>query len=103
MTSRIVVKIGSASLTTEEGGLDRRAISFFADEIASLSAQGHEVLLVTSGAVAAGFREIDTRAVPNRYMRNKYRRCRSGSADAGISTGFCAAPRYYGTNPINSY
>ena len=58
MSSRIVVKIGSSSLTTEEGGLDRSSISFYASEIASLYEQGHEVLLVTSGAVAAGFREI---------------------------------------------
>lgn len=58
MTSRIVVKIGSSSLTTEEGGLARSAITFFAGEIAALAEQGHDVLLVTSGAVAAGFREI---------------------------------------------
>ncbi|CAM2794469.1 glutamate 5-kinase [Paenibacillus sediminis] len=55
---RIVVKIGSSSLTSEEGGLNDKAISFFADELASLQKQGYQVLLVTSGAVAAGFRKI---------------------------------------------
>ncbi|MDO7905015.1 glutamate 5-kinase [Paenibacillus sp. JX-17] len=58
MSARIVIKIGSSSLTGDEGGLNERAISYFASEIASLYKAGYEVLLVTSGAVAAGFREI---------------------------------------------
>lgn len=55
---RIVVKIGSSSLTSDEGGLHRDKVYFFANEIASLIDRGFQVLLVTSGAVAAGFREI---------------------------------------------
>ncbi|WP_379129336.1 glutamate 5-kinase [Paenibacillus sp. sgz500958] len=58
MTTRLVVKIGSSSLTGPEGGLNREAIAFFAAEIAGLRKSGCEVLLVTSGAVAAGFRSI---------------------------------------------
>ncbi|WP_036673782.1 glutamate 5-kinase [Paenibacillus sp. HGF5] len=58
MLSRIVVKIGSSSLTTDEGGLNLDSVAFFAGELAGLREAGHEVLLVTSGAVAAGFREI---------------------------------------------
>lgn len=58
MKTRLVVKIGSSSLTESEGGLNREAIAFFAAEIAGLRQLGHEVLLVTSGAVAAGFRSI---------------------------------------------
>ncbi|WP_312876366.1 glutamate 5-kinase [Paenibacillus agri] len=58
MTTRIVVKIGSSSLTGPEGGLNHAAIAFFAAEIAGLRERGAEVLLVTSGAVAAGFRSI---------------------------------------------
>ncbi|WP_407944597.1 glutamate 5-kinase [Paenibacillus swuensis] len=54
----IVVKIGSSSLTSDEGGLNRERIGFFADEITSLIRSGAHVLLVTSGAVAAGFRAI---------------------------------------------
>ncbi|WP_055107822.1 glutamate 5-kinase [Paenibacillus ihumii] len=57
MLRRIVVKIGSSSLTSPEGGLNREAIAYFASELASLQSLG-QVLLVTSGAVAAGFREI---------------------------------------------
>lgn len=64
MSSRVVVKIGSSSLTEPEGGLNRAAVEFFAAEIAQLRSAGHEVLLVTSGAVAAGFREIGYPARP---------------------------------------
>ncbi|QJD82473.1 glutamate 5-kinase [Cohnella herbarum] len=58
MGKRIVVKIGSSSLTSDEGGLNRQHVRFFADELASLHADGHQVLLVTSGAIAAGFRRL---------------------------------------------
>ncbi len=58
MTERIVVKIGSSSLTSQEGGLNRKAISYFASELASLHRDGYQVILVTSGAVAAGFKRI---------------------------------------------
>lgn len=58
MTERIVVKIGSSSLTSDEGGLNRERIGFFSGELAALYEAGYQVLLVTSGAVAAGFRRI---------------------------------------------
>lgn len=64
MSERIVVKIGSSSLTSEEGGLNRESISFFAAELASRHLQGDAVMLVTSGAVAAGFRQIGYAAKP---------------------------------------
>ncbi|GIP20045.1 MULTISPECIES: glutamate 5-kinase [Paenibacillus] len=58
MQQRVVVKIGSSSLTSPEGGLNRDAVHFFASELSGLRESGFQVLLVTSGAVAAGFREI---------------------------------------------
>ncbi|MFK7695755.1 glutamate 5-kinase [Paenibacillus sp. HJGM_3] len=58
MNRRIVVKIGSSSLTSDEGGLNRDKIEYFASELAALRELGYQVLLVTSGAVAAGFRRI---------------------------------------------
>ncbi|MFD0713637.1 glutamate 5-kinase [Paenibacillus sp. GCM10027626] len=64
MTERIVVKIGSSSLTSAEGGLNRQHIAYFASELAALRQQGLDVLLVTSGAVAAGFRPIGYEARP---------------------------------------
>lgn len=64
MQHRIVIKIGSSSLTTAEGGLNREAVSFFASELAGLRATGYQIALVSSGAVAAGFREIGYRERP---------------------------------------
>lgn len=58
MHQRVVVKIGSSSLTSPEGGLNWEAVQFFAAELSGLRESGYQVLLVTSGAVAAGFREI---------------------------------------------
>lgn len=58
MRKPIVVKIGSSSLTSAEGGLNPQQIEFFASEINRLWQAGASPLLVTSGAVAAGFRAI---------------------------------------------
>ncbi|GAC42049.1 glutamate 5-kinase [Paenibacillus popilliae ATCC 14706] len=55
---RIVIKIGSSSLTSDHGGLDRDRVSFYVREMISLRQRGAQVVLVTSGAVAAGFRHI---------------------------------------------
>lgn len=51
---RVVVKVGSRVLTVDGGGLDHAVISALCDEIAALRRQGLEVILVSSGAVAAG-------------------------------------------------
>jgi glutamate 5-kinase len=51
---RIVAKIGTASITDEKGVIDVSAITRLADEVASLRASGDEVVIVSSGAVAAG-------------------------------------------------
>ncbi|WP_127530696.1 glutamate 5-kinase [Paenibacillus kobensis] len=58
MGNRIVVKIGSSSLTSDEGGLNRSKLDFFASELSALKQAGNDVVLVTSGAVAAGFRAL---------------------------------------------
>ncbi|MUT65428.1 glutamate 5-kinase [Paenibacillus sp. NEAU-GSW1] len=58
MPETIVVKIGSSSLTSEEGGLNRESIAYFAQELAALHQKGLNVILVTSGAVAAGFKQV---------------------------------------------
>jgi glutamate 5-kinase len=51
---RIVVKVGSSSLTTAEGGLDTERVDALTDVLAGLAGQGREVVLVSSGAIAAG-------------------------------------------------
>ena len=50
---RVIIKIGSAVLTTEKG-IDPRVVNRLADQIAGLHDRGLEIVLVTSGAVAAG-------------------------------------------------
>lgn len=51
---RIVVKIGSSSLTREDGGLDLNRIDVVARLAASWQRDGREIAIVSSGAVAAG-------------------------------------------------
>lgn len=52
---RIVVKIGSSSLAASHGGICKEQLSNRVAALARLKEEGHEVLLITSGAVAAGF------------------------------------------------
>ncbi|MCP4342423.1 MAG: glutamate 5-kinase [Desulfobulbaceae bacterium] len=54
---RVVVKVGSAILTGENG-LDKKVLDNLAKEISFLHKSGREVILVTSGAVSAGRRKI---------------------------------------------
>lgn len=61
---RIVLKFGSSSLTSPEGGLDPSKIEYFAREIATLHERGEEQIIVSSGAVAAGFRHIGYKSRP---------------------------------------
>ena len=58
MEKRIVVKIGSNALTRPDGRLDVTRMSALVDQIAWLRQQGYEVILVSSGAVACGRREL---------------------------------------------
>ncbi len=51
---RAVIKVGSSLLTDGKGGLGKRNASALAGLIARFRDQGREVLLVSSGAVAAG-------------------------------------------------
>ena len=59
---RIVVKIGSSSLTNSKGEIDQEKFNDHVEALAALREAGHEVLLVSSGAVAAGFSSL---GIPN--------------------------------------
>jgi glutamate 5-kinase len=52
--SPIVVKVGSSSLTTARGGIDEDRIAALADALAARTRGGSQVVLVSSGAIAAG-------------------------------------------------
>jgi glutamate 5-kinase len=50
----VVAKIGTSSITDHHGDIDADAVAKFCAEIAQLRAEGHQVVAVTSGAIAAG-------------------------------------------------
>ncbi len=64
-TKRWVIKIGSALLTREGEGLDLDRIRWLSGEIAFLRQQGKEIILVTSGSVAAGMQQLGWRHRPH--------------------------------------
>ncbi len=64
-TRRCVVKIGSALLTNNGLGLDTAAITGWVEQIAQLRARGIEVVLVSSGAVAAGMQRLGFSSRPH--------------------------------------
>src|SRR3954469_23402970 len=51
---RVVVKVGSSSLTTPTGGIDEQRVDALVDVLGALATAGREVVLVSSGAIAAG-------------------------------------------------
>ncbi|MFB3888196.1 MAG: glutamate 5-kinase [Candidatus Bathyarchaeia archaeon] len=54
----VVVKVGTSSITTSEGELDEEEMGRLARQISQAQKQGDRVVLVTSGAVAAGIAEL---------------------------------------------
>ena len=55
---RLVIKIGSALLIDADGHINRAWLESLAEDVSSLRASGHQVLIVSSGAVALGSRVI---------------------------------------------
>ncbi|ABQ28275.1 glutamate 5-kinase [Geotalea uraniireducens Rf4] len=55
---RIVIKIGSRVLTCDDNGLDSALIGGLAGEVSHFRKKGYEIVIVSSGAVAAGRKEL---------------------------------------------
>ena len=55
---RIVVKVGSSLVTNNGEGLDHAAIAMWAEQMAGLLKAGHQVLMVSSGAIAEGMQRL---------------------------------------------
>jgi len=55
---RWVIKIGSALLTNDGQGLNIEGMQSWVDQMAQLQQQGHEVILVSSGSIAAGMTKL---------------------------------------------
>ncbi|MET8544258.1 glutamate 5-kinase [Kitasatospora sp. NPDC004799] len=70
---RIVVKVGSSSLTTAAGGLDADRVDALVDALAKLRArpEAPEVVLVSSGAIAAGLAPLGLDRRPKDLARQQ--------------------------------
>ena len=61
---RIVFKVGTSSLTHPDGSLNRSKLHNITRQLAVLHAAGHELVLVSSGAIAAGFGSLGFKKRP---------------------------------------
>ncbi|PKQ16053.1 MAG: glutamate 5-kinase, partial [Actinobacteria bacterium HGW-Actinobacteria-8] len=61
---RVVVKIGSSSLTGPDGHLSIALVTALADVLAAERMAGRQIILVTSGAIAAGIGPMGLPARP---------------------------------------
>jgi glutamate 5-kinase len=61
---RTVVKIGSSSLTTKHGTIDDARIAALTAAVAARAGHGHQVLLVSSGAIATGMAPLGLKKRP---------------------------------------
>lgn len=69
---RIVVKVGSSSLTTAAGGLDADRVDALVDVLAKSRNHGErEIVLVSSGAIAAGLAPSGCAAAPGTWPANR--------------------------------
>ena len=55
---RIVFKVGTSSLTNPDGSLSRAKVREITHQLSVLHEAGHELILVSSGAIAAGFSSL---------------------------------------------
>ena len=55
---RLVAKVGSSLVTNEGRGIDLPAVAEWASQIATLHAQGKQIVLVSSGAIAEGMARL---------------------------------------------
>ena len=62
---RLVVKVGSSLVTNKGKGIDVQAVAHWARQIAALHAQGKQMVLVSSGAIAEGMARLGWPHRPN--------------------------------------
>ena len=65
----VVVKVGTSGITTGKGKLDETEMRKLAAQIAAVHEKGDKIVLVTSGAVAAGIAELGIPPKPNEFER----------------------------------
>lgn len=67
----LVFKVGTSSLTQENGSLDRIKIARITNQLAQLHQKGHNIVLVTSGSIAAGFRRLGFEKRPTKIAEKQ--------------------------------
>ncbi|MBR5739801.1 MAG: glutamate 5-kinase [Firmicutes bacterium] len=67
----IVVKVGTSSITDREGNISREKLFGVVRQIADLRDEGHSVIVVSSGSIAAGFRRLGYTMRPTTVMRKQ--------------------------------
>jgi glutamate 5-kinase len=80
---RIVVKVGSSSLTRPGGGLDPERIDALVAQIAARRTEGHQIVLVSSGAIAT--------ALPSLGLTRRPRDLATQQAAASVGQGMLVA------------
>jgi len=55
---RIVIKVGSSTLAPHGGAIDRAFVASLVDQVSALKSAGHEPVIVSSGAIAAGLERL---------------------------------------------
>jgi len=68
---RVVVKVGSSSLTSAEGGIDDARVTALVEALAGTRIRGREVVLVSSGAIAAGLAPLGLARRPRDLARQQ--------------------------------
>jgi len=61
---RVVVKVGTSILTKPDGSLDERYMRQIARQVYGLTRRGLEVIIVSSGAVGSGVKELGLKTIP---------------------------------------
>ncbi len=64
VSRRIVIKIGSSTLTTSESSIDYAYLSDLADQVAAVRAAGWQPVVVTSAAIACGLEALGMKKRP---------------------------------------
>jgi glutamate 5-kinase len=87
---RIVIKIGSNILAHDEEGLDMSRITTISRDICAVQDKGYDVVVVSSGAIAAGMRKLGLRKKPQDI------KLKQAAAAAGQSTLMWAYEKSFG-------
>ena len=78
---RIAVKVGTSSLTHESGAMDLKNMDELARVLSDLHGAGHEIILVSSGAIAAGTAKL---GLAERPKELKYKQAAAAVGQCGI-------------------